>query len=176
MQEILIDYIKGEQAEGKSRDAIEQQLIKSGYEAHRIETAFAMIDREAADPNSVSLSTDAQAAQLMEQRHERSLLNTIFIAPVNREWYLISSAALLIIALCMLYIVPLIAMGYSRNMFDIVRVVATPVAFLCGFMSFIIAIRRLHYMGMSGWWVFLLSVPIVGTGLWAYMLAKPDDK
>lgn len=178
MQEILISYIKGELAEGKSKDVIEQQLLKSGYEAHQIETAFSMIDHEAEEPDSVPLSTDAQVAQLMQRHYERSLLNTIFMSPLNRSWFIIASAAEIFI----FYFVYVFGFSFSQQAVGmgggagvVPGILFYISLFLTPVITLNIVVRRLHYLGESGWRAFFIFIPIVGTVFFIYLIAKSDS-
>ena len=178
MQEILIDYIKGEQAEGKNRDVIEQQLIKSGYEAHQIETAFSMIDQEIAEPDSAPLTTDAQVAQLMPQRRERSLLNTLFMSPLNRGQFILISVVSIVICY-VAYLISYFLMGQVADMGDgaapLQDVIFYVTLFLAPILTLNIVVRRLHYIGESGWRALLIFIPIVDIVFFIYLIVKSDS-
>ncbi len=96
---------------------------------------------------------------------------------LGRVRYIGYSVALSLVAFALMFVVSLLAAVFPQELaavalpllFGIVAIGATVVSFMLG-------IQRLHDLDLSGWWVLVLLVPIVGALFALYLLLAPGTQ
>lgn len=181
----LAEYVHDQLDAGVSLDAIDQALAKSGYDNETIDTVFDTV----ADERQPDKPSFRQAVLEHHERHDffdelwyRVVRVRLFHGRLNRANYLFASMCYWFIALTVTWLLfsnVITERGMSNALsspsgssyFVILYIVSLVLlVFLAS-----IYVRRMHDLGMSGWWVFIIFIPLMNVILPIYLLVKPGD-
>ena len=181
----LADYVHDQLDAGVDPDAVEQALAKSGHDEQTIDTVFAIV----ADERKAQKPSFRQAVLDHHERHDffdevwfRLMHLRMFKGRLNRANFLFANICYWIIGFLVVWV--LFAGQRDEWLVNALEPSPSGATYLIGIILISIVltvfhmsilIRRLHDLGLAGWWALMTYVPFINVALPIFLLVMPGD-